>query len=161
MKKINNKGFSLIELLAVVAILGIIMIIAIPTISRVISNSKKEAYLDEVRMQVRSIEELISQDQYYVYDKSTVYYFDYKLGNEEKIGKSSYADWKEAYVVVTFDGKKNKYYWTGVDKLGYTIELGKEVDKLNKGDIKNTKTLTISTTKTLSGKSKTKVYKSE
>ena len=39
MKKI--KGFTLVELLAVIVILAVILIIAMPKISDVISNSKK------------------------------------------------------------------------------------------------------------------------
>lgn len=38
MKKINNKGFSLIELLAVVIILGILMTISIAAYSSIIDG---------------------------------------------------------------------------------------------------------------------------
>ena len=50
MKKLNNKGFTLIEVLAVVVILSIIMIIAIPSIKSSIerSNSKKDKALEKV-----------------------------------------------------------------------------------------------------------------
>jgi len=40
MKKLNNKGFTLVELLAVVAILVIIMMIALPNISSAIERTK-------------------------------------------------------------------------------------------------------------------------
>ena len=39
-KKLNNKGFTLVELLAVIAILMIIMAIAIPNISSAINRTK-------------------------------------------------------------------------------------------------------------------------
>ena len=41
MKKINNKGFTLVELLAVLVILVAIMSIAIPTINSALERSKK------------------------------------------------------------------------------------------------------------------------
>ncbi len=50
MKKLNNKGFTLVELLAVVVILVIIMLVAIPNISSSIErrNKKNEAKMKEV-----------------------------------------------------------------------------------------------------------------
>ncbi|WP_010678297.1 prepilin-type N-terminal cleavage/methylation domain-containing protein [Bacillus timonensis] len=41
----NQKGLTLVELLAVVVILGIISAIAVPSIGNVIENSKKDAHI--------------------------------------------------------------------------------------------------------------------
>jgi len=38
----NNKGFTLVELLTAVIILGILMAVAAPTVLNMISNNKKE-----------------------------------------------------------------------------------------------------------------------
>ena len=46
MKRINKKGFTLVELLAVIVIMGILMMVAIPSISRVIENSRKDTFVD-------------------------------------------------------------------------------------------------------------------
>ena len=46
----NEKGFTLIELLAVIVILGILMFAAIPMVTRYINNSRKDTFVDNVKM---------------------------------------------------------------------------------------------------------------
>ena len=52
----NKKGFTLVELLAVIVILAIILAIAVPTISTLITNQKKSAYAAGVRMLIKGID---------------------------------------------------------------------------------------------------------
>ena len=40
----NNKGFTLLELLAVIVILAIIMIIAIPAVSNTLEMTRKKSF---------------------------------------------------------------------------------------------------------------------
>ena len=42
----NNKGFTLVELLAVIVIMGILMMVAIPSVTRTIENSRKDSFVD-------------------------------------------------------------------------------------------------------------------
>jgi type IV pilus assembly protein PilA len=53
--KNNRKGFTLVELLAVIVILAIILAIAVPSISSMIANSKKNSFEANVKMIITSI----------------------------------------------------------------------------------------------------------
>jgi type IV pilus assembly protein PilA len=53
--KNNKKGFTLVELLAVIVILAIILAIAVPSISGMITNSKKSAFEANVKMIITGI----------------------------------------------------------------------------------------------------------
>lgn len=43
-----NKGFTLIELICVITILGLIALIAVPTVNNMIANSKEKAYEEQI-----------------------------------------------------------------------------------------------------------------
>ncbi len=45
-----KKGFTLVELLGVIILLGVIMLIAFPIIDKTIDDSKKEAYDMQIKM---------------------------------------------------------------------------------------------------------------
>lgn len=62
MKKINNRGFTLVELLAVILIMGILMLIAVPSISRVVENSRKDIFVDIVKSYTNSVRQLWASD---------------------------------------------------------------------------------------------------
>lgn len=120
MKKVGSRGFSLIELLAVVVILGVLSGVGIGAYSRIVTKSKLEAYLDVVKLQAKEASKLVNAGDYYADDDNTVYYFDYKIFDDDKSMQSPFGKWIDAYVAVVFDGDKYYYYWTGVDDAGYT-----------------------------------------
>ena len=47
MKK--NKGFTMVELLAAITILGIIMMIAVPNVLSIIDKNKKRTYVEDAK----------------------------------------------------------------------------------------------------------------
>ena len=50
----NKKGFTLVELLAVIVILAIILVIAIPQIAKVIDDGKINSLKDKCRKRILS-----------------------------------------------------------------------------------------------------------
>ena len=56
----KKKGFTLVELLAIIVILGIIMSIATPIIIKIINDSKKETYKLSMSGYVKAVEEQIA-----------------------------------------------------------------------------------------------------
>ena len=70
----NNKGFTLIEVLAVIVLLGIIMSVAIVAISGYVEESKLKTYVNIAKeyIDIASIE--IAKNEIVARDKNTVYY---------------------------------------------------------------------------------------
>ena len=59
---INNKGFTMVELLAVVTILGILSLIGITGINRVVENSRRKIYADTAISYIKSLRSEITSD---------------------------------------------------------------------------------------------------
>ena len=58
----NKKGFTLVELLAVIVILGIILAIAVPTVTGIINNQRESAFEATARMIYRGIQYEMLED---------------------------------------------------------------------------------------------------
>ena len=153
----KKNGFTLIELLAVIIILGILMIIAIPSVTKYISDSRKNSYVDSAKEIIGSARNLVNSGELEMYDTDATYYIDVNCIKTENAMKSPYGDFvKEgAYVVVTYDGKGYDYFWTSVDDAGQGIKGIVKYDKLDTDDISSDLTIDdISTLRTLDGRGK-------
>ena len=49
--KLGSKGFSFVEMIAVIAVISFLLLIAIPVVSRIVEQSRKQAYIDSVIIQ--------------------------------------------------------------------------------------------------------------
>lgn len=60
----NKKGFTLIELLATIVILGILMMIAYPTVLGVIDSNRKETYVEDAKKFMTEVDYQIRSGKY-------------------------------------------------------------------------------------------------
>lgn len=67
----NNKGFTLVELLAVIVILAIILAISIPAITKIVDSSKKAAFAESNKMVIRAVMLKASSDDTFNYASIT------------------------------------------------------------------------------------------
>lgn len=59
----DELGFTLIELLAVITIMGILMMVAIPSVSRVIENTRRDAFLDNAKVYINAVRQAVISDE--------------------------------------------------------------------------------------------------
>lgn len=64
MKKINNQGFTLIEMLAVVIILGILTSITVPTVTSLIQKSQKDNEKNQLKTIISATKMYITDNKY-------------------------------------------------------------------------------------------------
>lgn len=128
MKKTKNNGFTLIELLAVITILGILLIIAIPNVLTAVENSKKRTYISTAKKYIDGTRLMVTADEIEMDDEAATYYYSVDCIELENGGRSPFAEWDEAYVVMGFDpaNLKYNYFFSGFDKAGYGLNLTEE-----------------------------------
>lgn len=145
MKK-NNKGFTLIEVIAVVALLGIISVIAVPKIYELVTNSRKEVYIQDAKKLIAKVQyemnagnqkiEKPDIDECIIISLSYVSDRDFKTApnNGQYLSDSSF---------VVVKNVRGKYYYSAmmIEKVkgdSYMgIELSSENELANKSAIKH------------------------
>ena len=122
-KKKIKRAFTLIELLAAIIILGLLMLIAIPSVTKYISDSRKEAYIDTAREYLKGAVNLVNSGKLDVYDTNVTYYIPSKCIKLESGGESPYGGkFNPAYIVVTYDNESFNYLWMSRDNQGIGIK---------------------------------------
>ena len=120
----KNKGFTLIELIAVIVILAILMVIAVPKILNVIENSRKSAAESSIKLVKDAIKTQVTSESMmgtnFTSDKSGCYIFNFddqtsgnakelQLKNKENItGTIKYCNGNFTNNTLVFDGQDMK-----------------------------------------------------
>ena len=117
----NKKGFTLVELLAVITLIAIIAGMAVPNVMSSIENSKKNTFLLDAKRMVAKASSLISLDRearqdlvnnpkiYLFKDLNAKGEFEKDADNSEYVGNSMNDGDDTSFVAVTFDNDSKQY----------------------------------------------------
>lgn len=161
--KMNNKAFTLLELLAVIIIIAILVLVTVPTVINIIKNSKTSIFQDSMYALYKSGMSYYEEKEinsniklplivkftnknatYYIQnkDKTECELIDVSSDNELEYSGQNLED---AILTITKDGIINIVSWNKNDNSCYQItSTNKKVIKLK--DIKDKAACTIDTT---------------
>ena len=122
-KKKSKPGFTLIELLAVIIILGVVMIIAIPSVTKYISSSRDKSYITTANELISGARTMVNSGELNAFNPDVTYYIPISCISTENTAVSPYGDWKDAYVVFTYERDGYDYYWTSIDEAKQGVYL--------------------------------------
>lgn len=142
MKKTNKKGFTLVELVIVIAVIAILAAVLIPTFATVIEKSKKSSRLQTAQnaLKMALIEEEdgeIPADSYIkVVTGDGTFYFVYdgsKLGEESKNAPTALSKfYTYSKSATTTTGGENPHYNYQIADMATGVEVTVKSDKNTK-----------------------------
>ncbi|MED0662702.1 prepilin-type cleavage/methylation domain-containing protein [Geobacillus thermodenitrificans] len=142
----NEHGLTLIELLAVVVILGIISAIAVPSIGGLIDNSKKDAHVANAQQMINAAKIAVTADKSLIPDGSKPVKIELKKlesnGYLEKVKDPDGGTYNktDSYVMISNDNNKLSYSVKLInDKRGVQNDNGEAVNenKLDRKQVRN------------------------
>lgn len=151
MKKLNKKGFTLVEILAVVIIMGVLLLVAIPMVGKYIEESRKNTYVTAAKNLVDAVATSISAMTLPIVPENEeaviVPFSEINMEKEISKAKSPYAKYVDdkSYVLVACQDDKYVYYVAAIDEKGNGFPLT-NIDQLTKDKIVDTNIGIYSTT---------------
>ena len=131
----NKKGFTLVELLAAMVILGLIMAIAIPNIMGVLKSNKDKIYVEDAKRlsalaeyKFKGDSTIVKPTEIYQCTVLPLSYLD--NGEFEKAPDGKPYDKNKSFVTIKKEDAKYIYYVTLADSSNKGIEY-KKTDELN------------------------------
>ena len=103
--KNNKKGFTLVELLAVIVILAVVILIAVTAVIPRMNDARKGAFADEAMAYIRGAQEAYVESQMGESEVSTCYTVAWLNANKIDKKDSTY----EGYVTLDANGKGTAY----------------------------------------------------
>ncbi len=135
----NKKGFTLVEVISVIVIIGILMLIAIPAVSSYILSSRKASYAADIHAFVETIKgkyddksfgSYVRDDEVMIVPMNTI---DLEIGNSNESPFGPY-DFTRTYAIVLTEYNKYQIYVNTADTIGYGIVM-KSINELSKENV--------------------------
>ena len=143
----NKCGFTLVELLAVIVIISILVMLAIPNVSKYVETSRKRAFLEDARTIVQSTKDNYLSGKYEMAstvvetpDKITYSMQGVQDTLDKKLGTGPFnSKYKDAGAVIrkvtgNYGAVRYEYYVCLIDEAGNGFDY-KKIDTLNTDDI--------------------------
>lgn len=131
MLKVSKNGFTLVELLAVIVVLGIITALAVPKFSEYIDNSRKDTMLSTAQEFISATKTLLSSDDSLPAIKEAVFIpissIDLSRGGLSPYTNKSFNDSNyKSYVLVYNDENNYIYFVSLIDDDGNCLDTVSE-----------------------------------
>ena len=131
----KKKGFTLIEVIAVIVIIGIVMLIAVPAVINYTRSSNQAVYANNVGSFIEQAKLQYGERAYGPYmDDNEIMIVPFSLINLEKGDnkKSPYGAYlnEQSYIIIERKGSNNYYYASSVDAMSWGL-VAKREDEIN------------------------------
>lgn len=104
----NNKGFTLVETIAVIIILGVVLSIAVPSITNVVKSTNKNRMISDAETFISEVKEYVESDTIGNTPSDKKYTLE-DIKGKTKLSKSPYGEEydKNSYVEIKNDNSYN------------------------------------------------------